>query len=111
MLSTAPRPETRLTHSAESITSLTVRFGFLEEQDVPAALRMALEQGLIEGGPDLANATYFVSKVAIEPTREPGMAMWRKRLYVAMARNAADPADYFRLPEDQTVTTSGQIPL
>jgi KUP system potassium uptake protein len=72
---------------------------------------MAVEQGLIECGPDLANATYFVSKVAIEPTREPGMAMWRKRLYVAMARHAADPADYFRLPDSQTVTTSGRIPL
>jgi KUP system potassium uptake protein len=95
----------------ESITPLTVRFGFLEEQDVPAALRMAVEQGLIEGEPDLANATYFVSKVAIAPTREPGMAMWRKRLYVAMARRAADPADYFRLPDSQTVTTSGRIPL
>ncbi len=95
----------------ESITPLTVRFGFLEEQDVPAALRMAVEQGLVEGEPDLASATYFVSKVAITPTREPGMAMWRKRLYVAMARYAADPADYFRLPEDQTVATSGRIPL
>jgi len=115
------RPEAKMLFSAatgdpldplvESITSLTVRFGFLEAQDVPAALRMAVEQGLVEGEPDLANATYFISKVAIEPTRESGMAMWRKRLYVVMARYAADPADYFRLPDDQTVTTSGRISL
>jgi KUP system potassium uptake protein len=39
------------------------------------------------------------------------MAMWRKNLYVAMARNAADAADYFRLPDNQTVTTSGRIRL
>ena len=96
---------------AESITPLTVRFGFLEQQDVPAALRLAVEQGLIEGRPELEHATYFVSKIAIAATDAPGIASWRKKLYVAMARNAADPADYFRLPEGRTITTSGRIPL
>ncbi len=96
---------------AESITPITVRFGFLEEQDVPAALRVAVQQGLIEGEPNLEHATYFVSKVAIAATDSPGMVSWRKKLYVAMARNAADPTDYFRLPYSQTVTTSGRIAL
>ena len=96
---------------AESITPLTVRFGFLEAQDVPAALALAAEQGFIEGKPDLGEATYFVSNIAIAATDRPGMAPWRKKLYVAMARNAADPADYFRLPADRTITTSGRIPL
>ena len=39
------------------------------------------------------------------------MARWRKKLYIAMARNAADPADYFKLPNSRTVTTSGWISL
>jgi KUP system potassium uptake protein len=97
--------------AAEGITRLTVRFGFLEEQDVPAALRVAAGQGLIDGEPDLARVTYFVSKISVAPTNDPGMAPWRKKLYVAMARNAADPADYFRLPDMRTVITSGRIPL
>lgn len=96
---------------ADSITPLTIRFGFLEQQDVPAALDLAVQQGFIEGNPDVDNATYFVSKIAIEATRSPGMAFWRKKLYVTMARNAADPADYFRLPAHQTITTSDPIPL
>jgi KUP system potassium uptake protein len=96
---------------AESVTPLTVRFGFLEPQDVPAALGLAVQQGVIEGKPDLEHATYFVSSIAIVVTDSPGMARWRKKLYVAMARNAADPADYFTLPQTQTVTTSGRITL
>jgi len=28
---------------------------------------------------------------------------------VAMARNAATPAEYYRLPDDQTVTMGGRV--
>jgi KUP system potassium uptake protein len=97
--------------AAESITPIILRFGFLDEPDVPAALRVASDRDLIEGRPDLDSATYFVSQIAIVPGAHTGMAMWRKKLYVAMARNAADPAEYFRLPDDQTVSTSGRIQL
>jgi KUP system potassium uptake protein len=39
------------------------------------------------------------------------MRGWRKRLFVAMSRNAASPVDYFRLPGDRTVTLGSQIEL
>jgi KUP system potassium uptake protein len=97
--------------AAESITPITLRFGFLDEPDVPAALRGATDRDLIAGEPDVDRATYFVSHIAIVPGAHTGMAMWRKKLFVAMARNAADPAEYFRLPDDQTVSTSGRIQL
>jgi KUP system potassium uptake protein len=95
----------------DSITGVTVRFGFLDEPDVPAALRMAVEQRLIEGPLDVERATYFLSRVTIVPTDAPGMSSLRKRLFVTMSRNAANPVEYFRLPDDQTVTTSASIEL
>ncbi|MHB8492583.1 MAG: KUP/HAK/KT family potassium transporter, partial [Solirubrobacteraceae bacterium] len=98
-----------LGRSAEKISALTLRFGFRDRADVPAALRLAAEHHLIRGGPELDEATYFLSQITIVPHRAPGMAPWRKKLFVAMARNAASPAEYFRLPDDQTVTTSGRI--
>jgi KUP system potassium uptake protein len=49
--------------------------------------------------------------VTIKTTERPGMAGWRKRLYVAMARNAASPADVFHLPADRTVTIGSAIDL
>jgi KUP system potassium uptake protein len=39
------------------------------------------------------------------------MRQWRKRLFVALARNEADPSRYFRLPEDRTVTMGSLIEL
>ena len=51
------------------------------------------------------------SHITIVPSDAPGMAAWRKKLFVAMARNAAGPAQYFRLPDTRTLTTSGRIQL
>ena len=45
------------------------------------------------------------------PTDAPGMARWRKRLFVAIARNAANPVALFGLPDDQTVILSAHIEL
>jgi KUP system potassium uptake protein len=96
---------------ATDITALTLRFGFLDEPDVPSALRLAAERHLIDGAPDVDQATYFLSQITIVPADTPGMVAWRKKVFVTMARNAANPAEYFRLPDKQTVTMSDRIQL
>jgi KUP system potassium uptake protein len=96
---------------AADIAALTLRFGFLDEPNVPAALRRAAESQLIEGVPDLDDATYFLSQSTIVPTLGPGMAAWRKKVFVTIARNATNPAEYFRLPDNQAVTMSCRIEL
>jgi KUP system potassium uptake protein len=37
--------------------------------------------------------------------------MWRQRLFVAMARNAADPVEYFGLPMNRTVVMGAHIEI
>jgi KUP system potassium uptake protein len=39
------------------------------------------------------------------------MNPWRKRLFLALARNAASPVGYFRLPDDRTVTMGERVSL
>jgi KUP system potassium uptake protein len=39
------------------------------------------------------------------------MAGWRERLFAAMVRNAADPADYFRLPSNRVAELGAQIEI
>ena len=67
---------------------------------MPAAVALAGASGLIPVDGDLGSAFYFISRMTIAPTDAPGMSAWRKKLFVTMARNASDPAEYFRLPED-----------
>ena len=40
-----------------------------------------------------------------------GMSTWRKRLFIGLNHNAADPTGYFCLPEDRTVVMGAQLTL
>lgn len=100
-----------LGHPDDDITGLTARFGFQDEPNVPATLRLAAQQHLLEGRVDLDHACYFLSQITIVQTDAPGMSTWRKKLFLTMAHNAASPAGYFGLPDDRTMTMGERIDL
>jgi KUP system potassium uptake protein len=93
------------------VIHVTVRNGYHDPVDVPAALRLARKQGLLERNLDLEHASYFVSRISIKATDAPPMSPWRKQLFIGMARNAASPIDAFQLPSDRTVLVGSQIAL
>ncbi len=101
-----------LGYDDDGIRHLTIRFGFSDTSDIPRALRAACSRGLLD--PDLDRqepASYFVSRGGIRVTRSPGMRRWRKKLFVALAHNAADPAARFHLPPMRTVTMGSDIEI
>jgi KUP system potassium uptake protein len=100
-----------LGYSDDGISHLTGRYGFQDRIDVPALMRLAAESGEVERLPDLSNPSYFVSKIQIVPTNRPGMSRWRKRLFFAISRNAANPVEVFHLPDNRTVVMGSHIEL
>jgi KUP system potassium uptake protein len=94
----------------DGITHLTGRLGFLDAPDVPRLLALAAQLDL-ETEVDVDGAVYFLSEIVVVPTAAPGMARWRKRLFVTMSRNAASPIEYFRLPRERTVLLGSTIEL
>ncbi|MEK6440962.1 potassium transporter Kup [Pseudonocardia sp. T1-2H] len=100
----------QLGHTDDGIIHLSARFGFQDDQDVPALLAEA--RGLSdELDIDPAEAFYFLSHITIERSDRPGMRTWRKRLFIGLAHNAATPAAYFRLPVDRTVVMGSRIEI
>lgn len=93
----------------DAITHLTLRFGFQEDQDVPQALALAYEQGLLEVDP--CDAYYFLSRITLQRGSGGGMPVWRQRLFLALAHNAASPIEYFRLPQERTVAMGATVTL
>ena len=77
-----------------------VDYGFMDEPDVPQALRLCLAKGLIV---DDAAVSYFLSREIVVPTRGTGMMHWREALFATMSRNAGSVVEFFRLPDNAVV--------
>jgi KUP system potassium uptake protein len=90
------------------VSHVTLRVGYRDNLDVPDALALCRKHGLLAKNLDLEHASYFVSRITIVP--DP-LRRWRKRLFIAMARNAASPIDHFGLPAGRTLTVGSQIAL
>ncbi len=93
---------------SDGITHVTLRFGYAESTDVPAALAL-LDPEQTEGPIDLDHATYFLSKIQLLVGPEPVMARWRKRLFIATSHITADAAEHFHLPRDQVVLVGSHV--
>ena len=96
-------------HGLYRVYHVVDRVGYQDRQNIPEALALARKLGLLERNLDLEHASYFLSRIIITPSHSGGMARWRKRLFVAIARNAASPIDHFGLPSERTVMLGSQV--
>jgi KUP system potassium uptake protein len=99
-----------LGYEDDGIQHLTIRYGFQDDQNVPAALRQAAAEDL-EAEIDVDRATYFVSKITLVRGDDPSMAAWRKKLFLALSRTSSSPVEYFALPGRRIVTMGSYIEL
>ncbi len=91
-----------------SVFNVVVRYGFMQDPDVPDALALARERGLVM---DEEDVTFFLGRETILVTGRPGMAMWREKLFVLMARNAVRATAFFRLPPERVVELGVQVEM
>jgi KUP system potassium uptake protein len=107
------RPKDRLEiddlgYEDDRITFVRAKHGYAEEYHVPKLVQQISKAG-VECPVDAREASFFLSRVELRPTDKPGMSRWRKRLFLATALLTAEPADYFGLPRERTVTLGSEI--
>ena len=84
------------------------RYGFMETAAIGEILNGCRDFGL-----DLnpAACTFVLSRETLVITPAKGMAMWRKRLFALMSRNAQSATAFFRLPVNRVAELGIQIEL
>ena len=87
---------------------VTIYCGFLEETDVPKLLGSL---DLCDGGFDMMQTSFFLSRQTLLPSSKPGMAIWREKLFAWMLRNAASAMAFFRLPTNRVVELGSQVEI
>jgi KUP system potassium uptake protein len=105
------RPESRLevVQLAENFWQLTVRYGFVEIPDLPAALRQAKTVGCPI---DLEHAIYFGERDEVVCRKgRAKLARWRIPLFAFMFRNAVHAVDRFNIPSAKYVEMCRRVEI
>jgi KUP system potassium uptake protein len=92
----------------ENCYQITVRYGFKDEPNLPYALELCEPHGLVF---EPLRTSYFLSREIVVPSPGSGMASSRERLFAAMARNASNAAEYFKLPANRVLELGARIEI
>jgi KUP system potassium uptake protein len=85
-----------------------VFYGFMETPDIPAALELCAKQGLVF---DMMSTTFFISHTVIVTGPNPDMMNWRKRLFMALSKNAINAAEFFNIPANRVIEMGTRIEI
>ncbi|MCK6681707.1 MAG: potassium transporter Kup [Thermoanaerobaculia bacterium] len=87
---------------------MTLHYGFMENIDVPAALKRLKVDGR---GFEELDTTYFLGRETLIASKRPGMALWRERLFAWMSRTEGRATSFFQIPPGRVVELGIQIEL
>jgi len=87
---------------------LVIKFGFMQEPDVPTALKLVTGCGAEF---KMMDTSFFLARQTLLPSERPGMALWRERLFAWMMRNSESAMDFFKLPPNRVVELGSQVEI
>ncbi len=91
----------------QGISRMILKYGFMEEPDVPETLRLIKGSRL---GFDPDKATYYVGRQrVVSANGRHGMAAWRARVFAFMAHNAAHPTAFYGLPAERVIELGSRV--
>ena len=103
-------PEKRLETKeyGASFYRVILRYGFMEEIDVPAALSLLKDIG---AQCRMMDTSFFLARQTLLASSRPGMAIWREKLFAWMLRNAESTMEFFKLPTNRVVELGSQVEI
>jgi KUP system potassium uptake protein len=97
-----------LTDLGSGFYRLILRFGFMQESDVPAALCRVEKCGPAF---KMMDTSFFLARQTLLASARPGMWVWRERLFAWMLRNAESAMEFFKLPPNRVVELGSQVEI
>jgi hypothetical protein len=84
-----------------------LHYGFMEEVDIPRDLA-GIES---IGGPfNMMTTSFFLGRQKLIASKDqPGMALWRERLFAWMMQSSESAMEFFKLPTNRVVELGSQL--
>lgn len=97
-------------HIAEGFQRIILRFGFMQEPNIPKALAQARSDQLGFFYEPMS-ISYFLSRETLIPKAGKGIRNWREFVFAWMSRSASGSMDFFHLPPNRVVELGTQVEL
>jgi KUP system potassium uptake protein len=93
-------------HLSDRFLKIDLAFGYMEEPNVPKALAMARKKGLKF---DIMTTSFFLNRRTFRTDPSQGLPVWQEKLFIGMAKSAADVTGFYRLPTNRVVEMGQQL--
>jgi len=103
-----PSERVRMENISDKFSMVKLRFGFMEQPNVPKALVIARKLGWQF---DIMATSFFVSRRSLKPSAQSGMPLWQDHIFIALSRSANDATDYFQIPTGRVVEVGTQVTI
>ena len=90
----------------KGFSRLIIRYGFMEDPDIPRALERCKRFG---ESFDVMETTFYLSRETIVPALKRNMSPLRARLFALMSKNATSATVFFKIPTDRVVELGTQL--
>ena len=87
---------------------VTVRYGYMDEPDLPRDLALTESLGLTL---DTMDTSFFIGKEILLASDKPGLAGWRKKVFIGLFRTAESITNQFKLPPNRVVELGTQVTI
>src|SRR5262249_55053299 len=95
-------------HFDQNFHTVRIRYGFLEEPDIPRALALCPIGGLRF---NRMETSFFVGRGKIVAIRRSHWLFPFKKLFVLLSDLALDATEFFRIPVNRVVELGGQVEI
>ena len=92
---------------AKGYYRVILHYGFMDEVDVPADLARIESCG---EGFNMMSTSFFLGRQKLIAAKEqPGMALWRERLFAWMMKSSESAMEFFKLPVNRVIELGSQL--
>jgi KUP system potassium uptake protein len=92
----------------KGVYKIMAHYGFMESPDITNILSLAREQGVDFS---LETTSFFLGRERLAFAERTHMALWRKRLFAFMSRNAMDASAFYGIPVSRVIDIGVQVQL
>ncbi len=102
----AEEERVRLQPINDDFKRVEVKYGFMETPNIPKAMAACRKQGLVF---DVLSTSFFLGRKTVVANLRKGLGYWQDRLFILLAKNSANPTDFYQIPPGRVLEMGTQV--